>query len=126
MNRATLAILAALSASIALAEDFKTISGKEYKNVSVSRVEQDGIVLKGKSGITKVYFTELPQNIQERFHHDSRQEQSTAAQQNASFEEDRLGGTADQFAVRYGPTRFTGPRQEFSAFGGSGPPHLRI
>jgi len=48
MNRATLAILAALSASIALAEDFKTITGKEYKNASVSRVEPDGIVLKGK------------------------------------------------------------------------------
>ena len=49
MNRATLAILAALSASIALAEDFKTIDGKEYKNASVSRVEPDGIVLKSKS-----------------------------------------------------------------------------
>ena len=61
-------ILAALSASIAVAEDFKTITGKEYKNASVSRVEPDGIVLKGKSGITKVYFTELPKDVQERFH----------------------------------------------------------
>jgi len=34
----TLAILAALCASIALADDFKTIDGKEYKNVKVSRV----------------------------------------------------------------------------------------
>ena len=37
----TLAILAALAASIALADDFKTIDGKEYKNVKVSRVEPD-------------------------------------------------------------------------------------
>jgi hypothetical protein len=109
MNRATLAILAALSASIALGEDFKTINGKEYKNASVSRVEPDGIVLKGKSGITKVYFTELPKNVQERFHHGSAQgahftasEQATVAQQNAPFAEHRLGGTADQFATRYG------------------------
>jgi hypothetical protein len=31
-----LAILAAFSASIVLADDFKTISGKEYKNATVS------------------------------------------------------------------------------------------
>jgi len=103
MNRAILPILAALFVSIALAEDFKTINGKEYKNASVSRVEADGIVLKSKSEIAKVYFTELPKNVQERFHHDSRQEQATAAKQNAGFAEDRLGGTADQFAARYGP-----------------------
>jgi hypothetical protein len=109
MNRATLAILAALSASIALAEDFKTINGKEYKNASISRVEPDGIVLKSKSGITKVYFIELPQNVQERFHHDSAQdahfttnEQATIAQQNALFAKHRLGGTANQFAAWYG------------------------
>ena len=51
-----LAILAALSASIALAEDFKTINGKEYKNATVSRVETDGIVLKSKSGNHKGLF----------------------------------------------------------------------
>lgn len=49
-----------LSASLALAEDFKTINGKEYKNATVSRIEPDGVVLKSKSGIAKVYFTELP------------------------------------------------------------------
>ena len=65
--KTALSILAALSASLALAEDFKTISGKEYKNVTVSRVEADGIVLKGKSGISKVYFSELPKETQERF-----------------------------------------------------------
>jgi hypothetical protein len=65
----TLAVLAALSASIALADDFKTIDGKEYKNVKVSRVEPDGIVLMSSSGISKVYFTELPKEVQERFHY---------------------------------------------------------
>ena len=65
--KATVAILAALAASLALADDFKTINGKEYKNVTVSRVEADGIVLKGKSGISKVYFVELPKDVQERF-----------------------------------------------------------
>jgi hypothetical protein len=34
-------------------------------------VEPDGIVIKTKSGISKVYFSELPQEVQERFHHGS-------------------------------------------------------
>jgi hypothetical protein len=61
-------ILAVLFASLALSEDFKTISGKVYKDATVSRVEADGIELKTKTGISKVYFTELPQDVQERFH----------------------------------------------------------
>jgi hypothetical protein len=61
-----LAILAALCASLALADDFKTINGKEYKDATVSRVEPDGIVLRTKFGISKVYFVELPKEVQER------------------------------------------------------------
>jgi hypothetical protein len=64
-----LAILASLSASLGLAEDFKTINGKEYKNATVTRVEPDGIVLRTKSGIIKVYFIELSKDVQERFHY---------------------------------------------------------
>jgi len=105
----TLAILAMVSASIVVAEDFKIINGKEYKNATVSRIEPDGIVLKSKSGITKLYFTELPKDVQERFHYDSAQRahftadrEATAAQQNAAFAEHPLGATADQFVGRYG------------------------
>ena len=64
----TLAILAVLSASLARAEDFKTIKGKVYKDATISRVEADGIVLRTKMGISKVYFIELPKDVQERFH----------------------------------------------------------
>ena len=60
-----------LSAALALAEDFKTINGKEYKDVTVSRVEADGIVIKTKTGLSKIYFTELPKDVQERFHYGS-------------------------------------------------------
>jgi hypothetical protein len=56
--RTALAMFSTLSASIVLADDFRTINGKEYKNATVSRVEPDGIVVKTKSGIPKVYFTE--------------------------------------------------------------------
>ena len=69
--KTALIMLIGCFASIALAEDFKTIDGKEYKNATVSRVEADGIVLKTKSGITKVYFAELPKDVQERFHYGS-------------------------------------------------------
>jgi len=55
-------------AALARAEDFKTVSGKIYRDATVSRVEADGLELKTKTGIAKVYFTELPQDVQERFH----------------------------------------------------------
>jgi hypothetical protein len=67
-SKSALVILAAVSASFALAEDFKTIKGKEYKNATIIRVESDGIMLKTKTGISKVYFIELPNDVQERFH----------------------------------------------------------
>src|SRR5438045_3854362 len=64
-----LALLIVCLASVSLADDFKAIDGKEYQNVTVSRIEPDGIVLITKSGISKVYFTELPKEVQERFHY---------------------------------------------------------
>jgi len=76
----SLAISVALIASLAFADDFKTINGKEYKNVTVSRIERDGLVLKYKSGISKVYFAELPKEVQERSHCD----RAKAAQFNAA------------------------------------------
>ena len=65
--KATLAILAVLSASLAVAEDFKTINGKVYKDATISRVEADGLILRTKTGISKVYFIELPKDVRERF-----------------------------------------------------------
>src|ERR1051325_9609695 len=64
----TLVILV-LSMSMGMAEDFETVSGKMYKGATISRVEADGIVLRTKTGISKVYFVELPIDVQERFHH---------------------------------------------------------
>ena len=69
-QKTIIAILATLSAaSLTLADDFKTIKGKEYKNVTVSRVEPDGIMVESKSGILKLYFVELPKEVQERFNY---------------------------------------------------------
>ena len=63
-----IAFFVILSISVALAEDFKTVTGKEYKDATITRVEVDGIVLRTKTGISKVYFVELPKDVQERFH----------------------------------------------------------
>ncbi len=66
-------ILLILFASVVFADDFKTVNGKEYKNATVTGVEADGIVVKTKGGISKVYFAELPTDVQERFHYDPAQ-----------------------------------------------------
>jgi thioredoxin 1 len=67
--------------SMAVADDFKTIPGKEYKNVTVTRVEPDGIVVKTKSGISKIYFVELPKDVQDGFHYNSAIASAYSAQQ---------------------------------------------
>ena len=70
MKTKVLTFLILLFTAAALADDFKTLNGKEYKDATVSRVEPDGIVVKTKSGMSKVYFPELPKEVQERFHYD--------------------------------------------------------
>src|SRR6266550_7209613 len=75
-----------LTTNTLVAEDFKTIDGKEYKNVTVSRVESDGIMLTSSSGISKVYFTELPKDVQERFHYDPAKSAAYSGEQNARLE----------------------------------------
>jgi len=78
-------------ASVAFADDFKTIYGKEYKNATVSRVEPDGILLRTKSGITKIYFTEFPKEVQDRFHYNAQQAAQFTYQTTAQTgEENRL------------------------------------
>jgi type IV secretory pathway VirB10-like protein len=70
-NVKTLAVLILCFASVALADDLKTIDGKEYKNVTVKRVEADGIVITHSAGIAKIPFTELPKDVQERVGYDA-------------------------------------------------------
>jgi chromosome segregation ATPase len=71
--------------SAAFAEDFKTLNGKEYKDATVSRVEPDGIVVKTKSGISKIQFAELPKEVQERFHYDQQKASAYSAEQAANY-----------------------------------------
>jgi len=70
-------IVLILSVSVVLADDFKTLDGKEYKNAQVRDVELDGIVIETNAGVLKIllkiYFSELPREVQERFHYDPEQ-----------------------------------------------------
>ena len=85
MKTKVLAFLILSFASGAFSEDFKTVNGKEYKDAAITRVEPDGIVVKTKSGITKVYFAELPKEVQERFHYDRQKASAYSAEQGANY-----------------------------------------
>jgi hypothetical protein len=92
-----------LSASLALAEDFKTVSGRVYKDATISHVEADGIVIKTKTGISKIYFVELPKDVQERFHYGSATPTGKAVTQRIDKAESTTHATpyvsaADRFA----------------------------
>ena len=85
MSIKVLTFLILCFASAAFAEDFKTVNGKEYKGATITRVEPDGIVVKTNSGITKIYFTELPKDVQEHFHYDSEKAASYSAEQATNY-----------------------------------------
>ena len=85
MNSKVPTFLMLLFISAALAEDFKTTDGKEYKDARITRVDPDGIVVKTISGVSKVYFAELPKEIQERFHYDQQKASAYSAEQAANY-----------------------------------------
>src|SRR5213596_726047 len=85
--------------TVALADDFKLVSGREYKNVTVSRVEPDGVVLRTKSGISKVYFVELPREVQERFHYNAAIASVYSAQEAVKRATTAVAGRGEAVAV---------------------------
>jgi hypothetical protein len=99
-QEATLLFLLTTFVSLALAVDFKTVNGKAYKDATVSRIEADGVVLKTKSGIFKVYFVELPKEVQKRVGYDTdkleaEQAAARAAQEKRIREEKEREENAD-------------------------------
>jgi Uncharacterized FAD-dependent dehydrogenases len=95
MNKAALVILAALSVSIALADDFKTVDGKEYKNAKVSRVEPDGIVITFSGGIVKIPFTKLSEELQRKYNYNPEAAKSFA-EQTDNIKRDQNEGAAQE------------------------------
>jgi hypothetical protein len=78
-QRMTIAVLITSFASLALADDIKTVSGKEYKNATVSRVEPDGLMVKFSGGLVKIPFTDLSKELQQLYHYDPEASQKYAA-----------------------------------------------
>src|SRR3954464_6924115 len=67
--RAALLAFCAVCAS-AFADDFKLTDGREYKDVKVSRVEPDGLIVGTESGVVKLFFVELAKDVQEKYQYD--------------------------------------------------------
>jgi hypothetical protein len=88
LQKMIIAILAALSASLALAQNFQTINGKQYKNVSVIHVEPDGITIKFSGGISKIPCEEITKADQQRLNccGDPQQAAAYTAEQAASIQ----------------------------------------
>jgi chromosome segregation ATPase len=78
-------ILLLSCAAAALSYDFKTLNGKEFKDATIIRVEPDGIVVKTTSGMSKLYFAELPKEVQERFHYDPQKASAYSAEQATNY-----------------------------------------
>ena len=85
VNTKVLTFLILLFTAAALSDDFRTLNGKEFKDATITRVEPDGIVVKTKSGMSKVYFAELPKEVQERFHYDPQKASAYSAEQAANY-----------------------------------------
>jgi hypothetical protein len=80
-------ILAALSASLALGDDFKTVNGKEYKNATVTRVDPDGITVKFSGGLVKIPFSELSKELQDKYLYDPEKAAAARAAEAAAIQQ---------------------------------------
>jgi hypothetical protein len=88
-------MLIACFASVALADDFKTLNGKEYKDATVTRVEPDGITVKFSGGLVKIPFTELPKDLQDKYHYNPKAAQKFAADSAAQINADNASTRVD-------------------------------
>ncbi|HEY5991424.1 MAG TPA: hypothetical protein VIU10_02500 [Candidatus Udaeobacter sp.] len=73
------------AAQFTVADDLKTINGKEYKNATVSRVEPDGIVVKFSGGIVKIPFAELSKELQDKYHYNPEEARKFSAENAAAI-----------------------------------------
>ena len=70
-----------------LADDFKTVNGKEYKNATVTRVESDGITVKFSRGLVKVPFSELSKELQNKYLYDPEKAAAARAAEAAAIQQ---------------------------------------
>ena len=71
--------------SLIFADDIKTNNGKEYKNAIVSRVEPDGIMIKFSGGLVKIPFTDLSEELKQKYRYNPEEAQKFAADNSAQI-----------------------------------------
>jgi len=81
MKRALPLILLCLAAR---AEDLTTTEGKVYKEVTIRKVEPDGLAIMHAEGMAKVPFTKLSQEIQKKHGYDPEKAKEFAEKQEAT------------------------------------------
>ena len=69
MRLALQVILAAVLLSTAFASDIVTRDGKKYQDARVTGVESDGLRITHSGGVTKVYFDNLPDELQKEYNY---------------------------------------------------------
>ena len=86
-----------LTATTLLAEDIKTLSGTTYQNITVTRVEANGISISHDDGLAKIPFTDLSEELRSKYNYDpkkaaqlSQVEQAAAAQRAAKANEEAV------------------------------------
>jgi hypothetical protein len=65
------------------ADDFKLTDGREYKGVTVTRAEPDGIMVMTDSGIEKIPFSLLPKEVQTKYGYDPQKAAQFQAEEKA-------------------------------------------
>jgi hypothetical protein len=80
MKHPVILIALILTAASLRADDITTIRGEKFTNVSISRVEPDGIVVRKSDGIVKIPFSDLSPELRAKYGYDPEK----AAQYNAA------------------------------------------
>jgi hypothetical protein len=70
MKHPVILIALILTAACLRADDITTIRGEKFTNVSISRVEPDGIVVIKSDGIVKIPFTDLSPELRAKYGYD--------------------------------------------------------
>jgi hypothetical protein len=68
--KVALSIFAILAVSTVFADDFTLNDGTQYKGVKVTRAEPDGLVVTTAYGVIKLFFADLPKEVQAKYHYD--------------------------------------------------------
>lgn len=92
--------LFATVAICAAGETFTTITGKEFKDVTVGQVEPDGLRVITDDGILKVRFAELSPDVQKRFGYDPAKAAQYSAHVAQAQLRTQLSGAGDAAAAR--------------------------